>query len=494
MKKVIKLKDKLDWDNLDKIISKVNEKEKLIWNELIYLFNEEIRILQPKEWEKRFFWFEEKDIKIILEYILNNDNELKYKIFNNVISNISINNDNFKDFISWWYKKVLFNWLVDEIWKLSFWIINSIWVKALSSFVLRENFNNFGKNIVNIIKNNFTKNDYKILYHMLWIRIEKKIIDVKEDLLKDSIDKFYLDFFLKDLITIDKITYFSNSNYLLSNFKIILSKKILNNTKDKWFNIDSNILNWILSVILKKEEILYFYNELSKKILDWLVNWDYQKIKYIFSKIIFSGDIIILNNIRYKLPDLSISWLNNFSINDKCFKIRNNILHYYKIKENINSMKRLLQNKEEEEKYIINSINKINSEINLLKEEQKQIKEKISNLSTKIANLEKKKNNTEKNIFDIYWKIIELNKINKKLQDIEKIRKKYIWELWTIKRKIIDKDAIKVSKEYLKKWLNIDNIKSNLSKLELENIILEKEYKNILQNLAKSLMKNKKKI
>ncbi len=472
----------------EKIIDNIN----LVWNELIYVLWNVIKIVKPNDWEKRLLWFSENDINNFLCEVLSIDNSWKYLIFKEVINNIDFSNmseDDFSKFILWDYKKFLLNQIANKLWKLSDNYVNWITIKASANYILRENFSKAVLKIWNIIKKSFSSQDFKLLYAMLWLKLQNLILKDKNIFIEKWFNSFYLNNFLKNIKDIklsdtDMIIY---HEHFIQNFKKYLVEYYIKNKKELWFDIDKSLLIWLIDSIIKKDEIQNIYKMLANNIVVWLV-WEHSNILVKYLSVIFSWEFIILHNKKYKLPTLDISVFsdNDLLIYKKIFLIKNCYIMYKNKKKEVNNMSSLYKSKKIELEYVEKNINKITKEKSILENKIKKLSNTLEKIRKKILKIDQEINDRTflehlKNTF----------KEDDNIVNYKKEIKSILSRIWTLDMNLRDRKSELSKYKYIERNVDLKKINDKLKEKKLELYSLEKKYFIIIHSLSKNLIKKK---
>ncbi len=481
--------------DLDGIIDKISGTVDLVWNELIYILWNVVKIVKPNNLEKRLFWFSEYDINTFLYEVLNIDNSWKYLLFQEVVNNIDLTNMSKEEFISfiWWdYKAYLLKKIASKLSKLVDSSVNWIAIKASANYIFRKNFTKVNVKLWEIIKKAFSSADFKLLYAMVWLKIQKVIFEDKDKFIRDWFNSFYDNQFLKDinLIKFSENQIITYHEHIIKKYKKYLVEYYIDNSELLGFNIDKPLLIWLIDSLIKKEEIIKIYKFLSSKIIDWLV-WKETNIIVNYLSYIFSWKIIMKWKFKYKLPVLNISFFpNNINSFREVIQLIKKYVNLYKISiKEINDIKETILLKNNQIKLYQNNIFRLSNEINVLESVLRELNIKIKNKKNIITKLENDKNN--KWILNYIKNTFKNNDdIKRHYEEIQELR----FRISKLNMQVKDKKSEKFKYKYLIKDIDLSGINSKLENKKKELLDLENRYIIIIDDLFKNLIKKKRKI
>jgi len=476
--------------NLEKVLQQINKKVKITWKELFILFDNKVKIIYPNKAEKRFNWFSEQEIEEFLLNTLKIQDKEKHKIFLSVVNWIDfskLSKEEFKAFLSWGYKKYLIqeiaNKLIEKVSvNLTGQVKDSIIFscEAGAKFILREKFKLTNLKLASYLKDFITKADYKIINTLLWARLKDKLFKDPSDFFSNTIGEFYKQ--MKNKCNIfhkeELIVY---QEHLIPHIKTFFTEKIKKNLDI----VDDALLEGLVNSFFKKNDVLKTYLILSELFL-WdlkLNNWFVKK--YLLN--VFSGEIIILKNRRYKLPVLNLTDFRWEKISILLPKLTQFLSHYDLIKKDYFWKKTLLEIKKEEKTKLESELNKILYEKYNTKTNFNKCKQKLAKIRKSIRDINGWNINF-KNFKDSLKQAVsapnKLSILRKERDELVKLATNYSEKY----RNIINKE-LKIKAEL--KELNIEHLEKSVNDLEIEYKKVEKKYKKLLLEFSQNLMKKK---
>jgi len=430
--KTIELSKK--YDNINDAMEEIQEKVLLTWRELLILFEDKLKIVDPDPNERRYNGFKKEYVEEFIKNTLKIDAKTKKLIFMDIVNNIDLsklNKQQLSDFLNWWYKRYFLTELVKYIDTYVKSNMSIFLYEAWAKYILREIFDelNINFDLTNLVSSKITKDDYVFAWNLIALKIKEYLLQENNIsslvLLQEAFDDFYnnhFSIFLKRVSNIVEI--FSYHESLILEFK----KTLWNYIKENYILVDDKLLSKVIDKLFEDVSHNMLYILLAMKLLDSLRKRDFVAKKYL--SLLFSEQVIIIGTKRFKLPRLVLSDFNKekdvldelISFLDEISSLKENYekkQQVYQVK--INEMKDLYKKKEK----LFQDKQQLEENLLKFKNQERTIKAEINKLEDELIN--KWFTGRILTAFNIDTKVVELKKMRKELlSKIESIKLKLI--------------------------------------------------------------------
>jgi len=476
------------WVNLNDLLADISIRKFIkvqLWfkaSDRFYIKNNRIFIIEYIEKEKRFNWFNERDLELLIEeldLLKLEKKEFISSIIDKKIDLFSMNDDEIIAFLTNDFRKYIKNIIIDTVNKELEDKIISEWI---SGMIYRKYYKEINALVINKIQNYIKDEDlllvssklkdtilnyFEIWDELLWVVANKVLLKFKS-----SFNRVFLSWIIPNSNEVEKF-----HEWLEKRLKKVFVNELLSIFDSYiWVKLNKNLQDILVKEIyFDKRDSIKFW--LAKTIVDMIMyNWNANTVSYkiynFFSY--YSWDWNFYKYPEFKLPSLKIKKeLHNRELYNEMVK---KLSYIYKIENDLLKISELHKKNIEQYNFLNWKIKNIENEISEIEDKVKEFRKKIQYYENQIKILEKD-----------FFSRKELKSMKEKLKNEDLYYKESSY-----KRKISDKkNDLLTHKARLR---NLSSYEDKLKFLEKESNNNKNIYLKIILDVSKLIFELKKQV